>query len=288
MDDLSYLYRLPAEVWADIFSYFLQKYSPDSIIDTPYPLAGPGSAIWDRKTAITLAITCKHFYDLVAPLLADYVKVNDLSPVDSWGQSQRSTTTSIAQKDMPSTVVVELHPRLHASELHHDQHPWFGGVTRMFLTKPWWSFRDPSTFFDALARTYGPQVSSVFLVASDHGWLHEDLVSLSFAMPQLGRLHISDLRHHDEGSDSESNNDHDDDRHNTGINDNDKDGDTDEETDGSGEDDITSDDAILSDDGMFSIKITLQSKNSLARTPQRNRPSLRATMLPSFFRAWNG
>lgn len=193
MDDLTYLLRLPAELWAEIFSYFLQKTRPDNP-DSPYPLAGTGRTREDLKTAKSLALTCRYFYDIAGPLLAKSVEIRSISKFRTPG------TLNLANPStpyLPSIALVDIRQRSSAVELYQPLHPSFKNVSSLLLCKPWWCGRTFPGFMTAVAESVGPQASNIYLVPSQNPWFVQDVVTVLDAMPQIRMLHIADVYYHD-------------------------------------------------------------------------------------------
>lgn len=193
MDDLTYLRVLPAEIWMYIFHCFLRKRSEDPL-GAPYPLVETERVTSDRETAQTLALTCKLFYDIVAPLLADRVEVDDLTYFQTPGRLRRSTFNAKTSPYIPSTIVVDLYHEVKVCDLvSKHPHPSLRQVSHLHLAKPWWNSDTFMHLIDFLATRVGPQVHTVFVLPNDGGWLVDDVSVLSNSLPGLRRLHIADL-----------------------------------------------------------------------------------------------
>lgn len=210
MDDFAYLQRLPAELWTEIISYFLMKARQETP-DCPYPLAGAGSTTTDhRKTAISLALTCRHFYNIAGPLLAEYTEIRTVAKFRTPERSQRSNLNKPSIPYLPSTTLLDIRQRASSIELYKPLHASFGNVTSLLLSKPSWCGKNFPGFLSAVGESVGPQVSKIYLIPSQNSWLIQDIVTLFTSLPQIRMLHIADIQNYDGyGYDDDDNDDND-------------------------------------------------------------------------------
>lgn len=197
MDDLSYLLQLPIEIWESIISYIAQRSRRDRL-DAPLPLAGAGTVVTNNAAARLLALSCRFFYDLVAPALADHIDVHDVSSFRQSGRFHRSAFDGASDPYLPSTVFVYLRHSVDPSVLPLPQNRSLRGVSTLELCKPTFGIiRTFPDYIQELATCIGPQLQTVHVLPSEDGWFVEDIVMLSLATPNLSQLYIADLRFYD-------------------------------------------------------------------------------------------
>lgn len=90
MTNPSVLDRIPTELWSEIFSYFSRTSQPAQL-GASSPLDDCDHLEWDKGTVIALSLTCRSFYDIVAPLLANSMHLGALSTLSIPGRLERST-----------------------------------------------------------------------------------------------------------------------------------------------------------------------------------------------------
>lgn len=202
MDNLSYLQRLPVELWSEIFSRLLIV-SPLRRADAPSPLCGTHSDNGDLKTVQSLALTCTTFYRIAAPLLADHVYLRSMGPFSTPGMLQRTAFDDASRPYVPSTLVIAAPRRVLSGDIPHQAHPSLRAVKHLGISKPWLvgnaSFPD---YVEGLSITIGTCVQEVFILPSSEMWFVEDIVVVALAFSHIERMHIGDLRYYD-GFDSD-------------------------------------------------------------------------------------
>lgn len=192
----SYFSRLPDELWTEIVAYLLQK---TRLVQSnaPYPLAGTESVTWDDRTTQSLALACKYFYHLLVPLLADHMKISDVSCFHLPGRFSRSTREVASRQYFPSTLSVHLDSEVSKETLPLLEVPDLRNVLSLRLERPSWWIEDTfPDYITGLATCIGPQIQTVHLPQSEEWWNIDDLVDLPLALPGLLHLHIADLRCH--------------------------------------------------------------------------------------------